>query len=80
MQPREGGTDIDHDVSMLIRLGEAGRRATVPSNVSMTIMRPPQHGACDAYKIGRIDSPGSCEQATLFEPGCAGEDEQLTHP
>src|SRR5271155_1735544 len=36
--------DSDHDVSILIRPVEAERRAPARPNVSMTIMRPPQHG------------------------------------
>ena len=66
---RGGWPDIDHDVSMLMR-GEAGRRATVPSTVSMTIMRPPQRGH------GRDELGGSTSRelsAALFEPGCAGD-------
>ena len=42
---RHGGRrDFDHDVSILISKSEKPREARPPSNVSMTIMRPPQHG------------------------------------
>ena len=33
-----------HEVSILIRLGEAMRAGRAPSNVSTMIIRPPQHG------------------------------------
>jgi len=33
-----------HDVSILIRIGEGDRAGRGPSNVSTTIIRPPQHG------------------------------------
>src|SRR5215472_5996364 len=34
----------DHEVSILIRLGDEDRAGRAPSNVSTTIIRPPQHG------------------------------------
>ena len=36
----EGQRNLDHEVSILIRLGEGPARP----NVSTTIIRPPQHG------------------------------------
>ena len=41
---RCGRRDRDHDVSILISPSEEPREARPRSNVSMTIMRPPQHG------------------------------------
>jgi hypothetical protein len=37
------GSD-DHELSILIRLGNGGRAGRGPSNVSTMIIRPPQHG------------------------------------
>ena len=34
----------DHEVSILIRFGDGDRAGRAPSNVSMMIIRPPQHG------------------------------------
>jgi hypothetical protein len=34
--------DVDHEVSILIRLGDEDRAGRAPSNVSMMIIRPPQ--------------------------------------
>ena len=36
--------DGDHEVSILIRLGDEDRAGRAPSNVSMMIIRPPQQG------------------------------------
>jgi hypothetical protein len=50
LQPEEtalrGGKqgDVDHEVSILIRLGDEDRAGRAPSNVSTMIIRPPQHG------------------------------------
>ena len=41
---RGGRSDVNHDVSILISPSEKPREARPRSNVSMTIMRPPQHG------------------------------------
>ena len=42
---RHGGRrELDHDVSILIWPGEKARGARPGWNLSMTIMRPPQHG------------------------------------
>jgi hypothetical protein len=44
---RYGWRDFDHDVSILILLGEEPREARPRSIVSTTIIRPPQQGqAC----------------------------------
>jgi len=63
-------TDLDHDVSILITAEEvAGReRGEAPRrNVSMMIMRPPQHGhGCESG----LDSAASAQQVTPAS-GCA---------
>jgi hypothetical protein len=41
---RGGKRSDDHEVSILIRLGDRDRVGGTPSNVSMMIMRPRQHG------------------------------------
>ena len=33
-----------HEVSILIRVGDGERAGRAPSNISMMIIRPPQHG------------------------------------
>jgi len=43
LRGREGG-DRDHEVSILIRLGDGERAGRAPSKVSTTIIRPPQQG------------------------------------
>ena len=42
----QGGerSDGDHEVSILIRLGDGERAGRAPSKVSMMIIRPPQQG------------------------------------
>ena len=41
---RGGMRGDGHEVSILIRLGDGDRPGRAPSNVSMMIIRPPQHG------------------------------------
>ena len=41
---RGGMRGVGHEVSILIRLGDGDRAGRGPSNVSTTIIRPPQHG------------------------------------
>ena len=50
--------DTDHDVSILIRPVDAGRRAAARPNVSTTIMRPPQHGQGSEGLGGSASSSG----------------------
>ena len=54
---RGGGCDLDHDVSILISFAEKPRGARPRSNVSMTIMRPPQHGHGCEGAVGSASSP-----------------------
>jgi hypothetical protein len=51
---RGGWRDLNYDVSILISPSEEARGARPRSNVSMTIMRPPQHG----HGCARTRSPG----------------------
>ncbi len=41
---RGGMRGDDHELSILIRLGDGERQGRGPSNVSMMIIRPPQQG------------------------------------
>ena len=58
----DGRGDLDHDVSNLIWLSEESRGAPARSKVSMTIMRPPQHGH------GREGAAGSVWLRSLTSP------------
>jgi hypothetical protein len=65
-----------HEVSILIRVGDGDCAGRAPPNVSMMIIRPPQHGHRRA--VGGVSVSLSASARSLSR-GCVGRGEQLAN-